>query len=45
MPCFSSPDIHTEWMTFRRYITRQPKATDSMLVETCPHLSDLAMVT
>ena len=49
-----SPDIRTEWMTFRRYITRQPKvdsmnllkelATNCMLVEMLPHLSDLAKV-
>ena len=45
-----SPDIRTEWMTFMKYITRQPKedtmkllkelATNSMLVEMFPHLSD-----
>ena len=54
MPALVSPDIRTEWMTFRRYITRQPKedtmtllkklATNSMLVEMFPHLSDLAKV-
>ena len=44
VPALVSPDICTEWMTFRRYIiTRQPKedtikllkelATNSMLVE------------
>ena len=54
MPALVSPDIRTEWMTFRRYITRQPKvdsmnllkelATSSMLVEMFPHLSDLAKV-
>ena len=54
MPALVSPDICTEWMTFRRYITRQPNedtmkllkelATNSMLVEMFPHLSDLAKV-
>ena len=54
MPALVSPDIRTEWMAFRRYITRQPKedtikllkelATNSMLVEKFPHLSDLAKV-
>ena len=53
MPALVSPDIRTEWMTFRRYITRQRKedtmkllkelATNSMLVEMFPH-SDLAKV-
>ena len=48
MPALISPDIRTEWMIFRRYITRQPKedtmkllkelATNSMLVEMFPHL-------
>ena len=54
MPALVSPDICTEWMTFRRYITRQPQedtmkllkklTTNSMLVEMFPHLSDLAKV-
>ena len=54
VPALVSPDIHTEWMTFRRYITWQTKedttkllkelATNSMLVEMFPHLSDLAKV-
>ena len=54
VPALVSPDIRTEWMTFRRYITRQPKedtmkllkelATNSMLVEMFLHLSDLAKV-
>ena len=54
VPALVSPDIRTEWMTFRRYITRQPKedtmkllkelATNSMLDEMFPHLSDLAKV-
>ena len=55
VPALVSPDIRREWMTFRRYITRQPKedtmmkllkelATNSMLVEMFLHLSDLAKV-
>ena len=54
MPALVSPDIRTEWMTFRRYITLQPKedtmkllkelATNRLLVEMFPHLSDLAKV-
>ena len=54
MPALVSPDIRTEWMIFRRYITWQPKedtmkllkelATNSMLVEMFPHLIDLAKV-
>ena len=54
MPALVSPDIRIEWMTFRRYTTRQPKedtmkllkelATNSMLVEMFPHLSDLAKI-
>ena len=54
VPALVSPDIRTEWMTFRRYITLQPKedtmkllkelATNSMLVEMFPHLSDLAKI-
>ena len=54
MPALVSKDIRTEWMTFRRYINRQPKvdtmkllkelATNSMLDGMFPHLSDLAKV-
>ena len=54
VPALVSPDIRTEWMTFRRYITWQPKedtmkllkelATNSMLDEMFLHLSDLAKV-
>jgi hypothetical protein len=55
VPALVSSDIRTEWMTFRRYITTtQPKkdtmkllmelATNTMLVEMFPHLSDLAKV-
>ena len=54
IPTLVSPDIRTEWMTFRRYITRQSKedtmkllkelATNSMLAEMFPYLSDLAKV-
>lgn len=54
VPALVSSDIQTEWMTFRRYITKQPKedttkllkelATNSMLVEMFPHLSVLAKV-
>ncbi len=54
MPALVSSDIRTEWVTFRRYITTRPKedntkllmelATNSMLVQMFPHLSDLAKV-
>ena len=54
MPALVLPDIHTEWMTFKRYTSQQSKegtmkllkelATNSMLVETILHLSDLAKV-
>jgi len=46
LPALVSSDIHTEWMTFRRYITTQPEedimkllmelATNSMLVQMIP---------
>ena len=55
MPALVSPDIRTEWMTFRRYITRQPKedtmkllkelATNSMLVEMFPPKKNHGRVT
>ena len=54
VPALVSSDIRTEWVTFRRYITTRPKedntkllmelATNSMLVQMFPHLSDLAKV-
>ena len=49
-----SSDLQTEWKTFRRYITNQPKedmneqmeelSTSSMLETVCPSLSTLAKV-
>ncbi len=54
VPALVSSDIRTEWVTFRRYIATRPKedntkllmelATNSMLVQMFPHLSDLAKV-
>jgi hypothetical protein len=54
MPAFVRPDLPTEWKTFRRYITNQPKeglseqlkelSTNSMLQTMCPSLSALAKV-
>ena len=54
MPALVSSDIHTEWKTYRRYITTQPKeetkkllkelATNSMLVAMFPNLSALASI-
>ena len=53
-PAFVSSDLPTEWKTFRRYITNQPKedmnkqlkelSTSSMLEIMCPGLSTLANV-
>ena len=50
----SSSDLHTEWKTFRRYITNQPKkdikeqlkelSTNSMIQTMFPNLSILANV-
>ena len=54
MPALVSSDLPTEWKTFRRYITNQPKedlnqqlkelSTNSMLETMCPSLSTLAKV-
>ena len=54
MPPFISSDLQTEWKTFGRYVTNQPKenmneqlkelSTSSMLETVCPSLSILAKV-
>lgn len=54
MPALVSSEIHTEWKTYRRYITTQPQedvkkllkelAINSMLVAMFPNLSALASI-
>ena len=51
MPAFVNPDVTTEWKTFRRYITNQPKedlneqlkelSANPMLHTMCPSVSIL----
>ena len=51
MPAFVNPDVPTEWKTFQRYITNQPKedlneqlkelSANPMLHTMCPSLSTL----
>ena len=33
VPALVSPDICTEWMTFRKYITREPKEDTNKLLK------------